>query len=581
MRIYQMLLILPLLLSVSISAAQEPAAIKEYNAGLKYFNLHNYLAASPFFEDAIKKDPTFVNAYKILIRCQEELGQRQLAIQTYQRAIEIAPSDKRLCYNLASAYIGLNDYERAIVYLQKALEIDVAYVKAANKLKEVKDYLARQDAQKYALLVEASEAEDNLEKELYQAALELYRKDKFKEALQKLEDFEEDVTMVDFYYLKAITLQNLGKRDEGIVQYEMALELDDRHFNTNLNLGTIYYNDKNYVEAVKLLETAYARKPNDMPLLYDLGQAQYYAKEYKAAITSLEKYTSHHSKNSEAWLLLGKSYSELDQSKSAASAFDKARQYGGQDDDIANSLQNSIAKYGREASELTQKGNFQGAIDILEQAIEEHSEEASLYFNLGLNYMEVGNYKKARTAFTKAIDMDATHAKAYQALGLIYYEKEEFSTAAAYYQATIDAGKYDEYVYYKLGSCMYKLKRIDQAIEYYYKAIEIQPNIKQFHFGVALAHIAKKENNKSIEALRKALEIDAMYLDAQYHICVNYIEMNQYENCIAEAELLLAKDGLYAKAYLVIAHSYKRMGQYMAAEKYQAKAVELDPTLRD
>lgn len=576
---YQTLFALPLLLFCFVSAlAQEPAAIKEYNAGLKYYHLNNYSSAIPFFQNAIQKDPTFVNAYKVLISCQELLGDRQTAIKTYETVINLAPSDKKLCYNLALNYLAIKDYDKSIVYLKKALHIDIGYTKAAKKLEEVEAYLLKEKNKQYkAILVD----EESLEKTIYQEALELYRKKDYTATLTKLESFYDEVTLADFYYLKAITYQNLGKRLDGIQQYELALELDDRHFNSNVNLGKIYYNDNKYQESVALLETAYTRRPNDMSLLYSLGRAQYYAKEYAAAIESLEKYTARKAKDGAAWLLLGKSYSILDKSKNAARAFNIARQYGHHDDDLSNSLKSAASKLGKKANELSKKGNYPAAIKILEKAIEEHSEEASLYFNLGLNYMEIGNYKKAQKAFAKTIDLDISHAKAYQALGLIYYEKGEFGKAAAYYKATISAGKFDEYVYYKLGSSLYKLKRIDEAVDAYKKAVEINPNIKQFYFGLGLVYIAQRNNNKSIVALQKALQLDDMYLDAQYHICINYIEMNKYDECIAEADKILQKNGLYAKAYLAIAHSYKRKGEYVKAEQYQAKAVELDPTLRD
>jgi tetratricopeptide (TPR) repeat protein len=571
-------LLLLFICSYLVTIAQEPAAIKEYNAGLKYYNLNNYADASPFFENAIRKDPTFVNAYKILISCQEQLGQRQLVIKNYEKVIDLSPSDKKSCYNLALTYLEIKDYDRTIVYLKKALQIDLGYTKAANKLKEIEAYLAKEQTKKY----EATQVEEtSLEKTVYQQALVLYRQKAYQKALSKLESFSEEITLADFYYLKAISYQNIGKRTEGIENYELALEVNDRHFNSNLNLGTIYYNDQQYEEAVQLLETAYDRRPNDMPLLFSLGQAQYHAGDYEAAIEHLNDYTARKTKDGEAWLLLGKSYSALKKSKNAAKAFDMAQKYGSQDDAISDKLNNAISKFGKQASELTQNGNYQGAIEILEKAIEEHSEEASLYFNLGLNYMEVGNYKKARKAFTKTIDLDASHAKAYQGLGLIYYEKGEFSMAAAYYQATIDAGKFDEYVYYKLGSCLYKLKRVEEAVVAYEEAVKINPSIKQFYFGLALAYIGIRANKKSVAMLRKALELDQGFLDAQYHICVNYIEMNRYDDCIAEANLILKKDDLYAKAYLAIAHSYKRKGEYLKAEKYQDKAVELDPTLRD
>lgn len=581
MKIFYVIVIL--LISNVLLLGQKPDAIKEYNAGLEYYNLRNYKSAIPFFEAAVKKDPSFIYAYRVLISCEEQEGNLQRAAELYEKVLELSPSDKTICYNLALTYIDLKDYNKSSLYLKKALKLDATYTKAANKLKEIEDYLERQRAKNNASNTVATDSEGDsksIENKVYNSALKAYREEAYSNCLAILNEYNGDITNPDFYYLKAITLQHLGERENAIEAYEMTLELDDRHFNANLNLGKVYYNDKNFEEAVHLFETAYLRRKNDVKLLYSLAKAHYYAKEYKEAIPYFEDYTARNSKDGEAWRLLGESYSKIGKSKNAAKAYDEAKKYGASNDDLSEDIENSIARYGKKASEYTKAGNYDQAIVVLEKAITEHSEAASLHFNLGLNYMEVGNTKKARDEFKKTIDLEPSHAKAYQGLGLLYYERGEFKEAAAYYLATIDAGKHDQYVYYKLGSCYYKLKRFKSAIEAYNEAVRLNPKEKRYHFGVGASYLAIDEHYKAIDAMKAALALDAMYLDAQYHICIALVKTSQYEKCIAEAEKILQKSSQYAKAYLVIGHAHKRMGNYVLADEFQKKAERLDPTLK-
>ena len=67
------LIILFLLGLSQLGSAQKAEAIEEYNSGLQYYNMHNYKDAIPFFEAAIKKDNTFVYAFRVLISCHEAL----------------------------------------------------------------------------------------------------------------------------------------------------------------------------------------------------------------------------------------------------------------------------------------------------------------------------------------------------------------------------------------------------------------------------------------------------------------------------------------------------------------------------
>lgn len=564
--------------------AQSKDAIKEYNAGLEYYNINNYQAAIPFFKNAIEEDISFYYAHRSLIACYEQTDQTNQAINAYQACIKIAPSDKGLVYNLSQTYIQEKKYEKAILWLRKALQIDPTYNKAATSLKEVEEYLAKQKKLQHQASEEIQGGnDDNTVNRIYNEALKSYRQKDYAEALEILNSLNtdiNDITNANFYYLKAIAYQQLGERANAIEAYELALEVDDRHFDSNNNLGVIYYNDESFEEAIPLFETAYSQRKNDRKLLYYLACANYFNEDYKAAAPLLDRYTKLDRDNAEAFLYLAKAYEESGQKRKAKDAFEQAKELGG-DNELADEFQRSIAEYGNKAREFTKTGNYQKAIEVLEEAITKHSDEASLRFNLGLNYLEIGNIKKAQAEFAKTVDLDPSHAKAYQGLGLIYYDKGDFSKAAAYYLATIEAGKADAYVHYKLGNCYFNLNRFNSAIDHYNKAIELKKDEKQFYFSLGLAYLKNKNNNKSIAALRDALKIDPMFFDAQYHICINYIESNRFEDAIKEGEKLIQKEPNYAKGYLVIAHAYKRLGNLAAANKYQQRAVALDPSLRE
>ena len=563
--------------------AQKPEAVKEYNAGLEYYKLKNYEAAIPFMKEAIKKDPNFYYAYRTLIACYEAKGDVKEAIVWYEKCILIAPSDKGLVFNLAQTYIAQKNYEKAVIWLKKAVDIDPTYEKAAKSLSEVEDYLAKKKARDNPEVINENEqgGDDNSTvNRIYNEALKEYRNGNYAEAVAILKSIDEEVTNPNFFYLLAISFQQLGERAEAKAAYESTLEVDDRHFDANLNLGTLFYNDKRFDEAIPLLETAYERRKNDRKILSSLARAHYYNGEFKKAVTLFENYTLIVTDDSEAYLLLSKSYEKTGDKRKADLAFQKAKVLGG-NSELADELNSSIAEYGNKAGELAKSGNYQKAIEVLEEAITKHSEQASLHFNLGLNYMEVGNVKKAQEEFAKTIELDPAHAKAYQGLGLIYYEKGEFSQAAAYYLATVQAGKQDAYVYYKLGSCHFYLNRFNDAIDAYEDAIKLKQDEKQFYFGLGLACLKNRNNTKSIRAMEQALELDQMFHDAHYHICINYIEMNQFEKAIEEGKKILKKNDNYAKAYLVIAHGYKRLGNLAEADRYKQIAVRLDPSLRD
>jgi tetratricopeptide (TPR) repeat protein len=566
---------------MSISGyAQSPEALETYQAGVTYYRLQNYEQAAPFFEEAIEQDAFFLNAHRSLISCYEQLGQTQEVIEAYQQAIKVAPSNKQLCYNLALTYVEVEDYDKATEYLQKALEIDPLYKKAIQQLEEIEQYLNRKEQkvlQGETIQVGASE-----ESRHYQEALDAYRQKRYQACLDKLAAYKGAVTSANFYYLQAIAHQELGARAVAKQSYQEALKIDVEHFNSNLNLGRMFYNDKAYKQAIGHLEQAYKLRSKDKKVLYQLAQAYYYNQQYKLASERLENYvyTLNIVDNGEVWRLLGNSYSKLGQFKKAAFAFEQANKFGIKNDDLYQKITQDVADQGNKARALTQAGAYKEAIEILEKAVKEHPRAPALHFNLGLNYLKIMNIKKAQARFIRTLELDPAHAKAYHALGMIHYDREEFKTAGGYFEASIEAGKKEEYLYYQLGSCWFKLKQFEKAIEAFNQAIALNDQEKYFFFSLGSAQLAINQHYKAIKSMEQALALDPQYWEAQYNIAVVYFKISDYEQCRAVAQKIIDQNPNYAKAYLIIGHSYHRMGKYGLASDYQKEAQRLDPSLK-
>lgn len=560
--------------------AQSTAALEAYESGRTYYKLQNYERALPFFEQAIAADEGFMDAYRSAIACYEQLDRSSEALPLYQAAIQQAPSDKRLHYNLALTYLAQKDYDQATVYLEKALEIDPFYTKASTQLESIQAYLQRQEAAAAAPLPTTAQPHA-AERAHYQRALDAYKNNAYQGCLDELAAYQGTIALPNTYYLKGIALQQLGQREEAKAAYLQTLRLEANHLNSHLNLGRMYYNERDFASASHHLAQAHAQRPNDQQLLYALAKAYHYQpNEQVQAAALLNQYLQYQPQNGEAWRLLGNSYSALDQPKRAAQAYDRARQFGNADDELALRIEQSVALYGQKASEMAKRGNYEGAIEVLERAVEEHSKEASLYFNLGLNYLEVGNIKKAQLQFAKTIELEPSHAKAYQALGLLYYEQEKYSEAGAYYLAAVKAGKADDIVYYKLGSCWFRLNRFQKAEQAYKKAIERNPNQKRYHMALGLVYLKRSEHYDAIDAYKRAYELDPNCLDCQYHIAIAWFNMQELDRCIKICEDILERDDAFAKAYLLIGHCYHRRGEYGTAKDFQRQAQRLDPSLK-
>lgn len=561
--------------------AQTATALEAYQSGRTYFNLRNYERALSFFEEAIVADQNFIDAYRSAIACYDALGRSRETLSLYQQAIERAPADKKLHYNLALTYLEIKDYDRVVLYLEKALEIDPFYTKATTQLETIQAYLQRQEVATTVVESPTPAQPHAEERQYYQNALDAYKQKDYQICLDRLAQYKGTIALPNTSYLKGIALQQLGEQAAAKEAYQQALHLAPNHLNSHLNLGRMYYNERDFVNASRHLTKAYAQRLNDHELLYALAKAYHHQPtEQTQAIQLLNEYLQYQPKNGEAWRLLGNSYSTLDQPKRAAQAYDRARQFAIVDDALSERIKQSVALYGKKASEMAKQGDYKGAIIVLERAVKEHPQEASLYFNLGLNYLEVRNMKQAQLQFTRTIELEPSHAKSYQALGLLYYEQEKYRESGTYYLAAIKAGKIDDIVYYKLGNCWFRLNRFQKAEEAYQKAIELNPQQKRYYMALGLTYLKRSEHHEAITAYKRAYELDPNCLDCRYHIAIAWFNMQELDRCIKICEEILERDDAFAKAYLLMGHCYHRRGEYGTAKDFQRQAQRLDPSLK-
>lgn len=139
-------------------------ALGYYNLGCSYFALKEYHKAEKSWQEAIKHDKrkrekgedvveesgqmprvsvtvlkrtVFFHSYKSLGSLYQEKGELRKAIESYQEAIEIFPTDADCHYELGKLYIQTGEKENAIKNLQKYLEY------GTEKEKEVRGLLKR------------------------------------------------------------------------------------------------------------------------------------------------------------------------------------------------------------------------------------------------------------------------------------------------------------------------------------------------------------------------------------------------------------------------------------------------------
>jgi tetratricopeptide (TPR) repeat protein len=80
----------------------------------------------------------------------------------------------------------------------------------------------------------------------------------------------------------------------------------------------------------------------------------------------------------------------------------------------------SARAYSRRADRCNRKGDFEGAIAYLNEAIRLDPRSAPAYCDRGWNHLEKEMYEEAFADFTKAIELNPAYALAYHNRGVAY-----------------------------------------------------------------------------------------------------------------------------------------------------------------
>jgi tetratricopeptide (TPR) repeat protein len=114
--------------------AVDSAAAAEFYLSAGYTDL-----AEEAFTDALKGDPENIHYYNRLGMTFRRQKQFQKSLNSYTKALDIAPEDTVILYNIALALAELGNYTSSATTLQKALLIDENFKDARGLLKMLED----------------------------------------------------------------------------------------------------------------------------------------------------------------------------------------------------------------------------------------------------------------------------------------------------------------------------------------------------------------------------------------------------------------------------------------------------------
>ena len=207
------------------------------------------------------------------------------------------------------------------------------------------------------------------------------------------------------------------------------------------------------------------------------------------------------------------------------------------------------------------KGDFNGAKNLFDSAVQLNPNNAGAYFGRGTSYDDLGQEEHAIADYTKAIELKPNYAKAYNNRGNAYQDINQYERAIQDYNKAIELNLNYDYAYNNRGVAYDNLGQYERAIQDYDKAIQLNPNYTNAYLnrGVAYRHLNQYE--RAILDYNKTIE-----LNPKYDIVYNnrgwvYYCMKNYHQALKDFEkaLELNPNNMQAKNNLKLC--YEALGK--------------------
>jgi len=172
-------------------------------------------------------------------------------------------------------------------------------------------------------------------------------------------------------------------------------------------------------------------------------------------------------------------------------------------------MNNEAAKLYNEANSQKKSGNFAGALESYQKALE-ISPDYRIYYQLSSVYKKQRNYESSEQALIKCLQLNPGFSSAYNSLGTTYYSWGKYDKAIENFKLFQDnvkdkklekrAAKYIGLAYTKLGEGSLKDRNYDEAEKYLLNAVA------SYDYDAAYLKLADVyvETGKYEEALKAA-----------------------------------------------------------------------------
>jgi predicted TPR repeat methyltransferase/Flp pilus assembly protein TadD len=217
---------------------------------------------------------------------------------------------------------------------------------------------------------------------------------------------------------------------------------------------------------------------------------------------------------------------------------------------------------------LTQAGQAQAAVPLLERAAADRPADPAFVHNLAEAYLQCGRANDAVAAFDRAIGLAPNRPDALLAAGiarLARKEPDDADDALTLLKRAQLEGLGSPELHQHLAVALLMTGRVDEAVAECNTAIERNPDYAEAHYHLGVACRQQGNILEALQSMRRAVELQPEYLRACQNLAVLEAEVGRLPEAEALLRRVVALKPDARDAHQTLGLLLQRMGRYTEA----------------
>ena len=312
-------------------------------------------------------------------------------------------------------------------------------------------------------------------------------------------------------YLRGHVVRVGDRVADAIPAFLRALELEPELVAGWVALGEILFELNRNQESAEAFQQAIAYDPLCAAAHGGIGRNSLEAKDFSAAVDSLEIAIEIAPHASSFRYPLGLAYRGLGDSKRAIEEMEQRGMINAAPVDrylqVVRELPAGWRVHLRRGTTFFQEGRYPQALREFELAASAAPEVATVRLNLGSALVKVGRKKESVEHFQTAADLNPTAALPWFNLGVLAGGRGDDRLAVDYYRKATEADPGLLDAHFNRANALRRLSRFEEATLAYRIVVDSEPGRSAAHLGEALSLVRLGESIAAIERLQQAIRL--------------------------------------------------------------------------